>query len=246
MTTPDYPDWTQQSADVERVGLLDTAGVVYNSGFGGGPYDVSRWKSLDMFVVPALGVAGDRYTLTVGWAVGNQTIDTDSFSFHSRASYDGPPYLGLALRMPMRAPSMAFTLNGPGGGSAAFTMIPSTRNVETVRVKSLSNANDGRHLVSAGTQAVAAGGSIGPFRIPPVARALDFRIGGAGAFFTYTLRGVYYNGAAPATALLWDTGPTATNVAVNGLEVACVATELTITNNDAAIHNANLEVWDVS
>lgn len=230
---------------IERVDPIAPIGpsVTVANGGSSAPYDVADYSSISVQYAGAIGAAGGREVLLVEWLAGGIVVDSDVISYHYSASY--PNVISDYWHLPVRGTQVQFTYYGNPGGWGG-NVYKTTRPTQGGRLgRSFANGA-GAALTVVPFGAIPGAGSIGPFYVPPVTRAVSMRtVLAAGASITFTLSGVYATAGAPTTLPLFQEVRTVTGT-FNEILVPGIGLEMTLLNNNAGATSAGAIIWDVS
>lgn len=245
MTGPlDYPDFTQPVAAIERFTPLSAipANIANNATVTG--IDTSAGASVVLRIVPPNGAVGDRCMLQAIWVTGGQTVDLDTLTFHSVASYASSAN-SIAWRLPAKGTELQLFYSTTGAGALGIQGTLSTRVFGGDQAINPDGNNQGPMLVrdNLGINA----GVTRTFYVPPVARAVTIAAGYAITTGTMTVNGIGTPGATPIASKLDQVAFSPTlGGSVIELAVPGIGLEVQVTNGDAGNHAGTITVWDVS
>lgn len=245
MTTPDFPDWQQAVAIVDTAAQLTTGAVVLSTGQSTPALDTSDVNSVLIEVTPPqAAAAGGRYELFLLWQETGVNVFQEVLTYHSALSY-ATALARMTWVVPARAASLTVLLRGSDASTSSVIVSGSTREAAAGQPQ-IFRGNVFRRLLTVPTTSVPAGGSIGPFYVPPSARAISGRVGGAAALVTCSISAIDLAGIVPTPNLIWDSLPNGGNQSIVALPVPAMGLEISFANTDTVARNANLTVWDVS
>jgi hypothetical protein len=247
MTLPDFPDWAQPVAAIERDDAVVPLQNVPDLGIIG-PFDVAALASVEIAVQDRAAATGVRCQLQVIWNAAGVQVAQDSISFHSTESYQS--FTGFVVaRLPVQGSQLYLVARSSDGLGLAVQVEGSSRSMDGERRNILPDAQSGRCLLDTGATAVAAGATSAVFYTPPVGRAVNLRFSSG----TISPAHVTADGVAVLAGVLSTSPfaeyplPTTYNVSmVTDLPAPGVGVEWKMTNTDTVSRNLRLAVWDVS
>lgn len=248
MTTPDFPDWVK-SVDTREVSvtLLNQDLAV---GVDAPVLDTSAFQSVAVrFSTPTIGgAAGDLYFLSMQWQTGGATTVHDGISRHDQASYVNNNAGQVFTDLPVRGQSVQVQVFGPAGKSAPVRVTGSTRPVQVSSLSVQGGVGMGfRSRLDTGNVIIPATSTSGRFYIPPVLSRLALQSDSVLAAVHYQLDAATYGGGfgtvvTPMATANGD-GVTLTRAV---LDIAKLASELTIVNTSAGAVTVRVRAWDAS
>jgi hypothetical protein len=245
MTTPDFPDWQQAVAIVDTAAQLTAGAVVLSTGQSTPSLDTSDVNTVLIEIAPPqAAAAGKRYELFLLWQEAGVNVFQEVLTYHSALSYD-TALSRMMWIVPARAATLTVLLRGSDASTSSVIVSGSTRALAGGEPQ-IFRGNVFRRLLAVGTTSIPAGGSIGPFYVPPSARAISARIGGTNNLVSCSISAVDLVGIVPTANLLWDNTATGGNDSLVNLPVPSMGLEITLANADVAARSANIVVWDVS
>lgn len=244
MPGPDYPDFTQLSALRETDGVLLTNRTV-NDGGSVGPLDTSTYQTVSISASPASAIVGTRCFLDLSWQSADGSWQYDEMvSFHSLPSY-GQTLTGLGFLVPVKGPELFIAASVGSGSNTTLAVAGSTRAMGAA-VARLANITSNRWLLETGNQAIIAGGTAGPFYIPPVAKRVRIASNMTASTQLVTLDAIRSSGAGPTTSRSVDLIGGGGWPGMVDLWMPTTGLELTMRNTSAGTLTWSAQAWDVS
>lgn len=245
MTTPDQPDWTKSVAPVERTAAVQ-ANHTTPSASTLGPFDVAQASALAVGLIANSALTGAQGLLDIVWSDAASTWQVEEvLTFHTVVSYSNGTS-GLQLLLPVKGPRVSLQPVMSNGSSVVLSAASTTRG-DQLALRRTSNDYPSGLLLDTGLVAIAAGGNGATWYLPPVARAVNIRVGASAASVPASLQvsGVGRSAGAFASVPLFNIAQTLP-LTVQSLEVPLIGLELFVTNNDTSSRSLRVTAWDAS
>lgn len=244
MSSPvDFADWTQPVASVDQVGVvIDQPNL---SPAGTAKLDVTAYNELLVSITPPSSAAGAAYMLDVVWwdATGTIVLDENTLTFNSDTSYLAG--VTMTWRIPVQGSLVQFDLVRSDASTVGIFVTGGRRISLTRPIRSRISTQDDR-LLYQNANPIPAGGSIGPFWIPPVTQQISVVWSYVIASGSLDVVGYFKTGVTVSAVRI-------ARVTVAGLlsgqllfQVPGIGCQITLNNADAGAHSGSLQVWDVS
>lgn len=244
MTQPDYPDFVRPVAEAEKSSLLATLNCPAAGNVQTATLDTSQLNSISVVAVndfPSDGVA----FLVITWLDdGNHLLSYETYSFWTgTADWNGA---GLIGHFGIRGPKCIVQIMSESVTAVVTARINgSTRGVSEIELRDIQSSSS-HCLLAQINVAVPISGSLGPFQIGPVARAITIVNETQNALIRVDLQSwqLSPNGLAIYDRL--SSLSTGNRYTIEDIDVPGLALLVTLVNTSAVAHNATVLIWDVS